>query len=101
MRLVPTLFAITLLVSSSLPANAQSTSSCTTTIITVNATGGNVSPRGINALDMVVGTFQDSGFALHGSDGRMGRALFSISPGPFRLSSPGSIIWEPQLEQLL
>jgi hypothetical protein len=89
MRLVPTLFAITLLVSSSLPANAQSTSSCTTTIITVNATGGNVSPRGINALDMVVGTFQDSGFALHGFRWANGAGTLFDFPGAVQTQLSG------------
>jgi hypothetical protein len=48
------------------PASAQSAQSCKTTTITVNATGGNVAPLGINSADTVVGTFADSGFANHG-----------------------------------
>jgi hypothetical protein len=46
-------------------AHAQSTSSCTTTIITVNATG-QVTPLGINSAGTVTGSFFDTGFASHG-----------------------------------
>src|SRR5579884_3754589 len=45
--------------------DSQQTSSCTTTIITVDASG-DVSPKGVNNDDVVVGQFFDSGFAPHG-----------------------------------
>jgi hypothetical protein len=58
--------SLTLLLISGLAlANAQPTSSCTTTIITVNATG-QVTPLGVNNSGTVTGAFFDTAFASHG-----------------------------------
>lgn len=64
MRFPRTLFALPLLLLGFIPSHAQS-SACTTTEITVNATG-NVTPLGINSSGLISGTFFDSGFGAHG-----------------------------------
>jgi probable HAF family extracellular repeat protein len=69
-----------LLILGSALANAQSTSSCTTTIITVNATG-QVTPLGINASGTVTGIFSDTGFASHGFKWANGTGQLFDFPG--------------------
>jgi len=69
-----------LLILGSAPANAQSTSSCTTTIITVNATG-QVTPLGVNSSVTVTGSFFDTGFASHGFKWANGTGQLFDFPG--------------------